>query len=356
MTEKRGFSKIIYSLFLAGILIICPVLSACGDAAKTEEKEAADEEAAVQIGMIFDNFIMERWQRDRDVFVSTAKELGAEVNVQNANSSVEEQIALMEYFMEKKVDVIVLIPIDSQPLVPYVDRAQDAGIKVICYDRLVVGAQPDLYISFDNVQVGRLMAEALSKEVEKEEQVLMLCGPLTDHNVIEVEKGFREVMEEKDILIQDVFYAEEWKAENAADYVRQKGPLISEIEGIMCGNDYLAGEVVGALAEQRLAGKIYVAGQDADLPACQRIMEGTQLMTVYKPVENLAARAAEAAVGMANKEVVTEEIYISADGREIPYICLEPIKITKDNMQEVIIDGGFHLKEDVYLNRPDLLK
>ena len=123
----------------------------------------------------------------------------------------------------------------------------------------------------------------------------------------------------------------------------------------MCGNDDLATQVVRALSEKRKAGSILVVGQDADLAACQRIVEGTQVMTVYKPVEKLAARAAEAAVALAQEgEVSGDDVtMITNGGYEIPYIGLEPIPVNRDNIDEVIIGSGFHLKEDVYLNVPD---
>lgn len=335
-------------------LMAVMLLGGCEKEKDTQQPEGEEEEK-VQIGMIFDNFVMERWQRDRDVFVSTAKELGAEVNVQNANSSVEEQVELIRYFIEKEVDVIVIITIDSEPLLASVKAAREKGIKVISYDRLILGAQPDLYISFDNRKVGTLMGEAFGEKLETGDKVLMICGPKTDNNAMEVQSGFEEVMKEKQIEILDVYYADGWKPEYAAMYVRQNGDVMHEVKGVMCGNDNLAGQAVSALAELRLAGEVYVAGQDADLAACQRIVEGTQYMTVYKSIERMADRAARAAVDMAKGREFAYDSYITEDGIEIPYIKMEPIAVTEENMQEVIIDEGFHLKEDVYLNRPDLL-
>lgn len=337
------------------VLFAFLLLAGCGKLGE-EQPPSEEEEEKVQIGMIFDNFVMERWLRDRDVFVSTAKELGAEVNVQNANSSVEEQVELVKYFIKKQVDVIVIVPIDSEPLLASIKEAQEEGIKVISYDRLIVGAEPDLYISFDNKKVGTLMGTALSRKLEKNDKVLMICGPETDNNAIEVQNGFEEVMKEKQIQVLDIYHADGWKPEYAAMYVRQNGDLARQVKGIMCGNDNLAGQAVSALAEQRLAGEIYVTGQDADLAACQRIVEGTQYMTVYKPIEKLAARAAKAAVDMAEGNGFAYDLYVTAEGgKTFPYIKMEPIAVIEENMQQVIIDEGFHLKEEIYLNRPELL-
>ena len=116
----------------------------------------------------------------------------------------------------------------------------------------------------------------------------------------------------------------------------------------------MASKVVYALSEKRLAGKKMVSGQDADLEACQRIVEETQLMTVYKPIEKLARKAAEAAVALANeKELPADELSEYDDGKKIvPYLKIETVSVSKDNMDDVIIKSGFHLKEDVYLNIP----
>ena len=185
-------------------------------------------------------------------------------------------------------------------------------------------------------------------------KVVMICGPLTDNNVPMVRDGFTKVMEENDNEVLDIYYADGWKAEAAGDYVYSNTELIEEADAIMCGNDDLASRVVYALSEKRLAGKKLVSGQDADLEECQRIVEGTQLMTVYKPIEKLARTAAEAAVAMVSgEELPVDDIDEYDDGKKIvPYLKIETVSVSADNMDEVIIKSGFHLEEDVYLNVP----
>ena len=142
---------------------------------------------------------------------------------------------------------------------------------------------------------------------------------------------------------------------NWMKYVYDNMDVVAQADAIMCGNDNLASQVVRALAEKRLAGDILVVGQDADLEACQRIVEGTQLMTVYKPVEKLAQRAAECTVQLILEDTVTgEDVQSIDDGKyTVPYVTIQPVSVSDTNLNEVIIDGGFHLKEDVYLNVPD---
>ena len=336
------------------LLLCVAVLCGCGGSEQTGKSSKADEQDKIQIGMCFDSFVIERWQRDRDVFVSAAKELGAEVNVQNANGDVEQQKKNIDYFIKKGMDVIVIISIDPDELIESVKKAKDAGIKVIAYDRPIPKAGADLYISFDNEMVGQLMGETMVKAGVVDSKVLMICGSPKDQNVPMVDAGFKSVMLDNGNEILDEYYCDGWKAELAGEYVYTHPEIVEEADAIMCGNDDLASRVVFALAEKRLAGKKLVAGQDADLEACQRIVEGTQLMTVYKPIEKLAHRAAEAAVSLAkDEELAGDEVSTYDDGNgSVPYLKIEPVGVTKDNIDEVIINSGFHLKEDVYLNVP----
>ncbi len=344
--------KILKTIVLISCLIAMLAMTSCGKAPVQEVTGAVEEEKGLTIGMSFDSFVIERWQRDRDIFVQAAKELGAEVNVQNANGDVDEQIRQIEYLIEKKVDVLVIVCIDSDALSDTVQAAKNAGIKVIAYDRLINDADIDLYISFDNEMVGTLMGQSLIDRGLSGGKVIMIGGSTADNNVSLVEDAFEKVMDENHVRIIDRTHCDGWRAELAADYVYENPDLIAECDAIMCGNDNVAGQTVSALAVQRLAGSIMVTGQDADLEACQRIAEGTQVMTVYKPVETLARRAAECAVALACGDTIegSDVSVIENGGKEVPYVRLEPIMVTKDNLDEVIINSGFHAREDVYLN------
>ena len=160
-------------------------------------------------------------------------------------------------------------------------------------------------------------------------------------------------MEENNIKVLDSYNCEGWKAEMGSAYVYDNMDSIREADAIMCGNDDVATSVIKALAVGQLAGKIPVVGQDADLPACQHIVQGTQLMTVYKPVGKLAEEAAKLSVQLAKGQALTVENEINDGTYKIPYVAIEPIAVNKDNIDEVIIDGGFHSREDVYLNTLD---
>lgn len=340
-------------------VLLCIGIFFCGCGKDMEEAEEisgsteTENKDAVKIGFSFDSFVIERWIRDRDAFVPTAKELGAEVNVQNANGSVKEQISQIEYLIEKDVDVLVIVAVDCNTLSGVVEKAHKAGIYVICYDRLIQNAGTDLYVSFDNEAVGTLMAQGLKEAIPSGGEIFMIQGPEEDANVQMVRKGFEEELEGGNLEVVYMANCEGWLAEQAADYLDEALAEYPDVKGIMCGNDDIASQVVRVLSEHRMAGTVQVVGQDGDLAACQRIVEGTQTMTAFKSVEVLAKVAAEYAVKMAKNEELDRINSSISDGvREIPFCMLKPIAVTKKNMDEIIIDGGFHSEEDVYLNVP----
>lgn len=346
--RRKSFFR---NFFLASFYVnICIFLSACGRAENTsfENDEKSD---MLQIGLSFDSFFMERRERERDVFISAAKEAGANVNVQNANGSLEEQERQIQYFIDKKMDVIVVAPVDGNGLSEVVQKAREANIPVVAYDRMLRDVGVDLYIAFDNEEAGRQMAYAMLKEAPSIRNVIMLCGPESDYGVAKTELGFCGVIQANNANILDKQYLEDWTGEEAAAYIENHADIVRKADAIMCENDNIATTVIRSLSENRLAGIVKVAGQDADLEACQRIAEGTQLVTVYKPVEELAKKAALACLQLAHGENPgTEQVF---DGRfEIPAVILRPVAVSKRNLYDVVIKSGFHSMEDVYLNIP----
>ena len=341
---RKAIVKII-SLIMICSLLLCV---GCKTPEKNEVTPTTDNDKLL-IGLSFDSFVIERWTRDRDVFVSTANELGAEVNVQSAGGDVTTQISQIKYFIEIGVDAIVIITADAVALADVLKEAKNKNIPIICYDRLVMNCNADLYISFNNETVGKEMANAICSKVPDGGTIVEIMGPESDYNVPQVMSGFDSVCAEHNMNITLKYNCENWKPELAYDFVNAHFDEISKANAIMCGNDALAGEVIHALAERGYADQIYVTGQDADLEACQRIVEGTQLVTVYKPVEALAKLAAEYAVHLAsgNKLENTTETFF--DGTyDVPYVAIEPSGVTRENLDSVIIDGGFHLRGEIY--------
>lgn len=343
--EKKRWSYVVFV-----IAAIAVIMSGCAHKTEDAVKQTEDKENKLQIGLCFDSFVIERWIRDREVFDITAKSKGAEVNVQIANGNVQEQIAQIEYFIKKKVDVIVIIAIDGDSLSSVVNKAKEAGIKVIAYDRLIKNANVDLYISFDNKEVGRLMALALVEQLPEGGNIFTIGGSPGDNNVALVEEGFQEVIKQSNLKVVYKMNCDNWLAELAYDAVYEGMEETTDVVGIMCGNDDLANQAFRALSEKRLAGKIILVGQDAELSACQKIVEGTQAMTVFKSVEKLAQTAAECAIMLGNGEAIETNDTIYDGTYDVPYISLLPVAVTKDNIENIIIESNFHTYEEVYLN------
>ncbi len=348
--KKRGLA----------VSIICIIIiftaASCGHQQSEKTKSSKEEKEGIQIGITFDTFVLERWTRDRDVFVSTAQKLGAKVDVQNANGDVEKQRKQIERFIEEKVDTIVIVAVDCFALENEVAKARNFGINVISYDRLIQGVPTDLYVTVDNEQVGQKMAREIIEALPEGGKVVMICGPEADTNSLDVVEGFEEEISTSQLEVVSQSYVKSWTPENGFQAVNDAFQSVKEFDAVMCGNDGLAGYAIKALSEQQLAGKVVVVGQDADLEACQRIVEGTQDMTVYKPIEELARIAAECAVKFAKGEPVVGGIVnrtttkkIDA-GDDVPYYGLTPVAVTAENMDEVIIKPGFHLRDEVYLN------
>ena len=340
------------------LCLLTLMLSGCASgktkqtAAQEIDTEEDSNEKKIQIGLTVDSFVIERWIRDRDVFVATARELGAEVNVQDAGADTKEQISQIDYFIKKHMDVIVIIARDCQALSEAVERAHNAGIRVISYDRMVNDADTDMYISFDNRKVGEVMAQSMMEAIPDGGKIFMIQGSASDNNVDMVKEGFEDTLKNSDLKVVYEANCEGWIAELAADYVEEALEEYPDVKGIMCGNDDIASQVIQVLAENQLAGQVIVVGQDGDLAACQRIVEGTQYMTAFKSIEDLARQAAEYAVKMAEEGKLPSDVTdtMSDGSYDIPAKVLEPVAVTRDNIDEVIIDGGFHRRDEVYLN------
>lgn len=318
----------------------------------TSEKEKQGDGKKIKVGFTMDTLVEERWLRDRELFRDAVRSLGADVEILAANGDDVLQIAHAESLISQGVDVLVVVPHNAEAAATIVKKAHMAGIKVMAYDRLVKNADIDMYVSFDNEQVGELQAEAITQLVPKGRYVY-IGGAITDNNAHLFKKGVFNVLQpyinRGDITVVFDQWTKDWTPANAKENMRAALKANkNQIDAVICANDATAGGVIEALAEQGLAGEIPVSGQDAELAGAQRIVEGTQSMTVYKPLKSLTQKAAEIAIQMAKGETVAINRKVNNGKIEVPSVLLPPIAVDRINMDETIIADGFHSKEDVY--------
>ena len=305
------------------------------------------------IGLSMDTLKEERWQKDRDLFVAEAGKLGADVEVLSANSSDTRQLADVEALITRKVDALVIIPKDAAAMAKAVNLAHQANIPVLAYDRLITGCDLDLYITFDNVKVGELQAQFLADRLPAtgKMRLLRIYGAKTDNNAKLFKQGQDNVLQpliaagKVEVLHED--WADDWKPENAKKIINaaitKHGP---NFDAILASNDGTAGGAIQALTEEGIAGKVIVTGQDADLAACQRIVQGTQTMTIYKPLHLLSKQAAALAVRLAqHRPIIARDV--SPNGQtEVPSVFLPIHSVTKDNLRDTVVKDGLVTEKD----------
>ncbi|RAK07189.1 xylose-binding protein [Halanaerobium saccharolyticum] len=311
----------------------------------------------ITIGLSMDNLRLERWQHDRDIFVERAEELGAEVLVQSANGDDMVQLSQAENLITQGIDVLVVVPHNGQVMGSIVREAHANDVPVLAYDRMLMDSEVDYYLSFDNVRVGELQAEFLV-ERQPEGKYFLLGGSPTDNNAKLFREGQMNVLQpyidEGKIEVVGDQWAKDWLPQEALSIIENALTANNnDIDVIVASNDSTAGGAIEALAEQGLAGEVLVSGQDADLAAVQRVVEGTQTMTIYKPIQNLATSGAEIAVKMARGEEVETNGAINNGEYDVPSILLTPVQVHKGNMVDTVIEDGFHEMEEVYKNVPE---
>ncbi len=345
MSVRNGL--VVLSLVLSILIGVSLSRSGAGGPA------AGPADDGVVIGLSMDTLKEARWQKDRDLFVGRAEELGARVLVQSANSDDTRQIQDVKSLLANDVDVLVLIPHDGVAMAEGVRLAHQAGVPVIAYDRLIRDSDLDLYLSFDNVRVGEMQAKFLIDRLGGKGKIVRIYGAPTDNNARLFKQGQDNVLEpliqRGDVEVIHEDWAVDWSPANAkkimnAAITTSQGKAF---DAVLASNDGTAGGAIQSLKEAQLAGKVSVTGQDADLVACQRIMAGTQSMTVYKPVHHLARRAAELAVDFAEGRPIVANGAVDNGTRQVPSVLLEVVAVTRDNLMDTVVADGFHSAEEV---------
>ncbi len=349
---KRNFSVV----FIIVVLAIVGALVAGIAMFLTRKPEVAETPGKlVRIGLSLDSVKIQRWADERDIMVKKAQEMNATITTLSAESDDAVQISQMENFIAQKVDVIIIVAHSAEAVAPVITQAQNAGIKVINYDRLTFNGTPDLYLSFDSVKVGQYAAQYVVDAIPDTipvPKIAYVGGSTTDNNSYLVEEGAMGVIqplveEGKAELVFNEF-TKDWSPSEAYANFKKFLDEGGQVDGVVTAYDGLAYGVVQALDERGLAGSVPVSGQNGELQAIQRIVQGTQTMSAYKPGKPLAEKAVEAAVAFANGSAPETNATINNKTADIPSYLFDPIPVTKENIEDTVVADGTFTLEQIY--------
>jgi D-xylose transport system substrate-binding protein len=306
------------------------------------------------VGVSWNNFNEPRWANfDEPAIQEALQTCGAKYISTDAGSSAEQQLADVENLISQGANAIIILAQDGEAILPAVQSALDQGIPVIAYDRLI--ENPDsLYVTFDNVEIGRLQAQSIMEQVPKGNYVF-IKGNSTDANADFLRSGQEEVLKDAidsgDIKNVGETYTDNWDPALAQTEMEQfLTDNNNNVDAVLAENDGMAGGVVAALEAQGLAGSVAVSGQDGDVAGLNRVALGTQTVDVWKDARELGKAAGESACAMAQgtalQDVANTQPFDSPGGNQMTSIFLTPQAITQDNLN-IPLDAGWITQEDL---------
>ncbi|SEM40885.1 xylose-binding protein [Gemmobacter aquatilis] len=322
------------------------LLASVAVASLTSAASAAD----LKVCVSWSNFREERWKTDEAAIKGALDAAGAEYISADAQTSASKQLADIEGMITQGCSALIVLAQDSASIGPALDAAADAGIPVVGYDRMIDDPRA-FYLTFDNVEVGRMQAREVLKAAPKGRYVMIKGSPV-DPNADFLRGGQQEVLQAAidagDVTIVGESYTDDWQPANAQKNMEQ---ILTEtdngVDAVVASNDGTAGGVVAALTAQGMAG-IPVSGQDGDMAALNRVALGTQTVSVWKDSRALGKAAGEIAVALASgtpmDKVEGAAPFTSPGGKALTSMLLKPVPITKDNLN-LVLDAGWITKE-----------
>jgi D-xylose transport system substrate-binding protein len=303
--------------------------------------------------------------QDKPLFVAKVQALDPSIQVlySNANQDAAQQQSQADAALTNGANVLVLDAVDSTSAVAIVTKAKAANVPVISYDRLILNAPIDYYISFDNVQVGKLQGTALLEKLtamgDAGKTIVMINGSPTDHNAVLFKQGAHSVLDGK-VKIGAEYDTPDWSPNQAQTEMDQAITKLgkSGFVGVYCANDGTCGGAIAAMKGAGIDPKTRPStGQDAELAGIQRILLGEQYMTVYKAIKPEAEGAAELAVALAKKVAVPTTLTyttVNNGSGDIKSVILTPVAVTAANIKSTVVADGFWTTKQI-LNTPALI-
>ncbi len=341
----------------AGLVVLSMLLAACQSSASESasgSQAASESQAATacKVGFSWNNYQEERWAKWDEPAIQAALEAGnATYTSTDAGSSEEQQASDVENLLSQGVDVLIILAQNGEAILPSLDAAATEGVPVIAYDRLIDDERA-LYVTFDNVKVGELEAQAVL-DVVSEGNFVIIKGNEADANADFLRQGYVNVGIPEvggtdpagKIVIVGETYTDNWTPALAQTEMEQfLTDNNNDVQAVLSENDGMAGGVVAALEAQGLAGSVPVSGQDGDLAALNRVALGTQTVSVWKDARDLGTTAGVAAVALCNNpdlaSVPNTAAFDSPGGNSLTSILLTPNPITQANLGDVV-DAGW---------------
>lgn len=335
-------------------LAACGALGVTGDSSEASPTKGND----VTVGLLLPETANTRYDKfDFPIIRNKVLELTdkqGRVDYKNADADASKQAAQLQQMIDDQVDVILLDAVDSHAIADSVQKAKDAGIPVIAYDRLAEGPI-EAYVSFDNELVGEVQARSLLEamgEVDSSDKIVMMNGSPTDPNAKQFKAGALSELNGA-VDIAKSYDTKDWKPENAQANMAQaiKSIGVSNIKGVYAANDGMAGGIIKALEAVGVTALPPITGQDAELDAVQRIVSGEQYMSVYKSYPQEAESAAQMAVAkVQGKDIqfdsLTQDQVDSPTDKDIPALLVPVVALTQDNIKKTVLaDGIYELPE-----------
>lgn len=362
-------AKRIFAMVL--VMVVC-LSTACGNNSTSDkDNTAADKETVSgdlqgkKVGYSCGQEFEERWLREIGLFEDFFEANGVEFSYQMANHDNNKQVSQAENFINQGVDVLILTPSDADAAAVIADACEEAGVTLIVYDQPLNSKNVDYLVTFDSITTGEIISQAVFERAP-EGNYVVLYGDQANMNAQGIKEGYwntiQEAVDSGKINVVMEQWVANWDPNEAQNLVENALTANNnDIQGILTPNDGTAGGAIQALKSQNLEGVVPVAGQDADLAACQRIVEGTQMATAFKNLLTLNQATCEVSLAVLKGEDPMQEIdsslgtwtdYKTKNGDVVPLLSIPQVSVNKDNMYDEIVKTGFHTLEEVYKNVP----
>ncbi len=306
----------------------------------------------VKVGFLLHALDKERWENDRDYLTEKVKELGGTLRVEVAGNDADKQLEQARKLLAEGVDILVVVPVDQFAAAEIVSAAREKEVKVISYDRLILNSRLDFYVSTDNVKIGELQAGYLTT-IKPAGNYALIGGAQNDHNSQFLYLGqlniLQPLIERGDIKLIYNELTDSWSEKEGYNHTLRILELPEKVDVIIAGNDAIAMGVLNALKDNGIDREVLVAGMDADLRNLQEIVKGTQEITVYKPIEKMAATTAQIAFKLANGEKFENTYQTVSNGEMlVPAVLHDAVIVNKENLKLTVISEGYQTEEEVY--------